>query len=662
MTRRTKHAALIMATAALAWVGAAHAWVFPEHRDIAVLAVQSLDPGQRAAFDRLWAEARSGDEQRMCAQAADPELGLAPPCIDWAALSGIAGDHSCSSQQMLDTVRTQDWILVVADVAAQLKSDLSRIPATTAGAFATRQLRLLASAERQLADAAIRAQRVNALRVADTRLQRADRQYATRAGANLAHFMLARPDTNLDPFAYAVLALRPGSPVSAPGIYVQYHVSALRKASRLAHEPGLPAQERRELARSALFDEAFALHFLQDMYAAGHVAGSWGDVAQRMGTHDFYNENGLEVFTWKGRDRTIVLTGDAHMRPQDAELAAEAVRASLEQILDTATGANHGYEVPDGPTGSARPDAFDVCTISTFPNEGQWAGAAESPYEPALRVVLLDTPVPGLGPGLGAQPRSRSELGPFVGLAGALEARGISGGFTDGQNDNGAMGGVDLGFRIGVGLEGALGESSDGLVFAQLGFRADSPSSGTISTFDRVASGALTAAIPARSALSTRIRMPYYLVPGDLLLLAPMYLVNPDAYSAMALTAADGGLLGLQQGVATRFGRIQFVLGREIGVSFYGLFSPQQLIAVDSDFTERLRLVDFKSVSFDLPVLEYRPFRAFSSNQSSQLLLQLFAGADVPYSASYAATGTAVDLDTVWSIGLRLMFDWRYYW
>jgi hypothetical protein len=67
------------------------------------------------------------------------------------------------------------------------------------------------------------------------------------------------------------------------------------------------------------------------------------------------------------------------------------------------------------------------------------------------------------------------------------------------------------------------------------------------------------------------------------------------------------------------------------------LFSPQQLIAIDSDVTERLRLVDIKSVSFDLPLLEYRRFRTFSSNRSSELPFQLFAGADVPYSASYSA-------------------------
>ena len=105
-----------------------------------------------------------------------------------------------------------------------------------------------------------------------------------------------------------------------------------------------------------LFDEAFALHFLEDMYASGHVAGSWGDVSQRKGTHDFYNQNGLEVFTWKGRDRTIVLMGDAHMRPEDAELAAKAVRTSLEQVLDTATGRSRGYDIPYVPMAPSSPD------------------------------------------------------------------------------------------------------------------------------------------------------------------------------------------------------------------------------------------------------------------------------------------------------------------
>ena len=39
----------------------------------------------------------------------------------------------------------------------------------------------------------------------------------------------------------------------------------------------------------------------------------------------------------------------------------------------------------------------------------------------------------------------------------------------------------------------------------------------------------------------------------------------------MAVTAANGGLIPWQLGRATRFGRFQFVLGREIGATFYGL-------------------------------------------------------------------------------------------
>ena len=107
--------------------GPAFAWVYPEHRDIAVLGVESLDPERRALFDRLWADARIGHEKRLCAQGADTAQGVLPECIDWAAMPAIAGDHSCSSQQMLDTVNNSEWILEVADIAAQLKVDLLRV-------------------------------------------------------------------------------------------------------------------------------------------------------------------------------------------------------------------------------------------------------------------------------------------------------------------------------------------------------------------------------------------------------------------------------------------------------------------------------------------------------------------------------------------------------
>lgn len=129
-SRSAVRAAAVAAVGVIAAAGPAHAWVYPEHRDIAILAVETLDPEHRALFDRLWLEARAGNEQRLCQQAADTQQGLAPACIDWAALPAIAGDHSCSSKTMLDTVVSSDWILQVADVAAQLKIDLGQIAVT----------------------------------------------------------------------------------------------------------------------------------------------------------------------------------------------------------------------------------------------------------------------------------------------------------------------------------------------------------------------------------------------------------------------------------------------------------------------------------------------------------------------------------------------------
>jgi hypothetical protein len=641
------------------------AWVFPEHRDIAVLAVQGLDERQKAEFERLWREARIGGEARLCEQGADAAQGLAPPCIDWAALSGIAGDHSCSSEEMLDTVLTTEWILVVADVAAQLKADLARLPITAPPAGARTVSGLYTEAQRLLADQAIRAERANALRTADVRLQRADPNYATRADSNLAHFMLSRPDTSLDTGQYADLALRPGSDLNAAGVYTWYHISALQKASRLAHGQLAP-DERRALARAALFDEAFALHFLEDMFSAGHVAGSWGGVSQRKGTHDFYNEHGLEVFTWQRRDRSLVLMGDAHMRPEDAAVAAEDVRRSLAQVLDAAAGHPLEQGIPDAPAARARPENFDICKSTTFPDPATAnLGPGLRRYAGPLRQTLYPTPVPGLGPGLGSMPRFRSELGLFTGIASSLEGRSVSGGFESSQDSPGAIFGLDLGFRIGFGLEGALGDAGDGLVFFQIGVHGDLASTNKFSdTGLGTLGGGISSAIPARGGLSTRFRMPYYLIPGDLLFLSPLYLASPEKYTQVAVTASNGGLLGLQSGYATPIGRFQFVLGRELGVTLYGLLGHDQLLAPSDPPGGLGRAVNFKSVYLDFPILEYRPYRSFSSNQSSTLLFQLFAGMDIPYDASVERPRGAPtpDLGVVWSLGLRLVFDWRYYW
>jgi hypothetical protein len=74
-------------------------------------------------------------------------------------------------------------------------------------------------------------------------------------------------------------------------------------------------------------------------------------------------------------------------------------------------------------------------------------------------------------------------------------------------------------------------------------------------------------------------------------------------------------------------------------------------------------VVDFKSTFFDLPILEYRPYRAFDSRQSSAAIVQLYAGADVPKGVTVISPAGAATphLKTIYSIGVRLILDWRHY-
>src|SRR5262245_26039663 len=60
---------------------AVRAWVYPEHRQLAILTVQGLDGERRAVFDRLWQDAGAG-QQQLCAAGADAAQGTAPTCID----------------------------------------------------------------------------------------------------------------------------------------------------------------------------------------------------------------------------------------------------------------------------------------------------------------------------------------------------------------------------------------------------------------------------------------------------------------------------------------------------------------------------------------------------------------------------------------------------
>jgi len=615
LAAKTGNAVVIACLVALPLVPA-FAWVFPEHRDIAVLAVQKLDPEQQAMLQKLWSEARSGHEAQFCGPMADPAHGTNPNCIDLAAWTAIAGDHSCSASDLLNNVLNTPWIIGVARVSARLKA--------------------------QLAAAQRRDRRVNAVRSSDIALQRTDPEYVTRASSNNAHFLLPRTTVTMTPEAYARLALDPKADLNALATYVWFHLRALALASSVAGG-GLAPKAHAPTVRAALADEAFALHFLQDSFAAGHAIGTWGNSAVRKGTHDYYNEHGVSLTTWSGQP--FVALGDAYMRPQDADRAASAVRDSLAQLLDTFAGKM--TPMLTGAPAGAGPDGFDVCHEEHFP---ETAGSVAEIR--AMGPILAQTPVPTLGAGLGELPRFRAELGPFIGVTAAARGGALSGGFGASQTGASGTAGLEVAARLGLGLEGVLNESGDGLVFAEIGLRQDAHSSGS-------------AEVPGRGAITSRFRLPFWLLPGDLLVAAPILaFTSRRSLQTMAVQAANGGLIPWQTGIATRIGRFQLVLGREVGLSFFrhGENHPM-VIPTPGVPPSNTTIVAVNSMQVEFPILEYRPFRFFSLDQSSNLVIQPYVGFDRPATPSvvFPAGAAAPNLRTVTTIGIRAVFDWRHY-
>ncbi len=603
------------------------AWVYPEHRNIALLAIQNLSPAFRSELNILWKEMRTGYETRLTESVMDSSHRIKTTMLDYAAWPAIAGDHSCSPDNLLHNVLQTDWILQVANIAAALDNNLAK--------------------------AKTKSQHLNALQLSDMQLIKADEEYATRAGANSVHFLLPRTNVAIPYLDYFIQTTTSGSGLNALGAYVLYHTHAIRKMIQYTQSQ-LSDTEKQNLLRAAFADEAFAIHFIEDAFAAGHAAGSRGNASLQKGTHDYYNEAGLEVQTWDGK--RLVVMGDSYMRKEDAVLVAGIVKESLENLLTAAMGKNAGISTPSNRTDIQKEaGSYNACTNTVMPDEH---------LDPlAFKDILIQTLIPGLTDGKGELPRFRAEIGTFIGISASLNGSAISGGFGKSQMTKGGVGGMEANIRFGLGLDGVLNQSGDGLIFIQAGWKQEASSTNNFTyTNTAAATNSLESAIPARAAYNLRIRLPFCLIPGDLILASPLLLFAPKTYNKMAIAAVNGGLIPWQSGFATGIGRLQFILGREIGLSFYGLRSPKDFIILPTTGNNSA-VVEYRSTKIDFPILEFRPLRTFSQNQTSSLMLQINTGIDIP---SHASTLIPVgdptpDLKSVWYVGMRLLFNWRHY-
>jgi hypothetical protein len=603
------------------------AWTLPEHRDISAAALEQLTPERRLVFDKAW-ELATGQHPEMnaCARGVDPG-GVAGTCIDLAMWPALAGDHSCSPDELTNQIVTAPWIMKVAKEGSDFRKRL---------AAATREDEVL-----------------DAWAVDNIKLEQVDPDYSSRAGANSAHFLLPRTENVLK--SYMEHSVAPDTEPNALGLYVHFHLAALALAHEWHEHPG-----DRMLAMRMLSTEAFALHFLEDSFSAGHVAGTWGNVAERKGTHDYYCEKGIDTATWGGELQAI--KGDAHMRPEDLARTASLMAVSLGQVADAARGVGAPAKVGaaiDPKMGQSAP-GLNTCTITTQPGT-----PLPGPEAGQIGVDMIKaTPVPSRGADDIHLPHFRQEIGPFIGFAAGVLGGGSTWGYRGASGAPRAYAEGEIGVRFGVGMEALTGASGAGLAFLQVGVafqtaQQDNCAVGGCGS-DPIANSAVPR-VSARDGLALRARIPFWLIPGDLIIAGPfLVLLDRQSLKRMAIQAGSGGLIPWQRTFNSPIGAFQFIAGREIGVGLYGyLKHGVQNVGYDG---VALYGYSYRSAVLDFPIVEYRPFRSFATNQALTLALQFGMGVDIPNNGHRLDNAAPVpDLGSAFIFYLRLAFDARYY-
>jgi len=619
---------------------AASAWIWPEHRDIAAKALRDLPAGERATLDAMWAATRELAGKQVCAEivdsGAEPTFKIAHPdwekvCVDFASLPALAGDHSCSSEDLWLAVSKEQWSVKVVWVASRTKA--------------------------LLAEAVDTDQRDNVWNLSHLAMQYVDPHYLTRAEGNNAHFLVPRAPVeakeNLD--GYLTKVLSPSTEINATGLYADYHMLALQLAAQYR---AAPAVDRADLARRALVAEGVALHFLEDSFSSGHYAATWGGSAWQKGTHDLYSTIGLTTMTWAGE--LFASHGDAHMTERDMKVAAVTVRRSLAQLANVAAG-----RVPlEGRALSANEravEALNFCKADHLPPppEDVVARAAAS-------MVLQSSPVPAGGKDEIHPPRARADMGPFVGAISGYSFGAALGGYDSWANTR-LRSEFEIGVRAGYGLEGLLTTSMDGQMWVQVSFLAD-PVQLDLGCSTCPGGSRKSPAIPrvpARNSLKLALRMPYYVVPFDLLVLAPtLMLASPQALQSVVFASAAGGLLSIERRFQTGIGTFQLMAGREVGLTLWGYTGHTD----QWSYTEKPPsqqspplIVNYKSLEFDFPVLEYVPPRAFATTLSLAAEFQVGFSVEFPQGAYFVNGSGPYGLGPSWLIYLRVRLDARKY-
>jgi hypothetical protein len=596
----------------------ARAWLFEEHANIGRYAIERLPARELAQLTRLWASMLDVDDKAKQALCAQPGVrpthdrtckDAACKCVDFGALAAAAGDHSCSPDELMATVTRSKWFPgVYADVAET-----------------ERRMRLKDASE---------SDKIDAWHQGNLSLRRDDGEYLSRAANNSAHFVLGRGDED-DIAVFLRRAAQQGAPLNATVSYAAYHLAALALAAKLRGSvPG--SSEYEEQAKRVLATEAFALHFLEDSFSAGHFVGLRPDeassTADRAGTHDYYCEHGLEARTWGAGRVSYAAHGDTFMADagprSDLAMASAAVVSSLSQVLDVADG--------DALPPSVDPDAGELATKDV---------CAEALVSSRTAVIVLRGTT-ALAPTLDltpepyrqtpALPHFRSEFGVLLRGAAAYRAGVASGANLDPSVREGSIrtqSNLQAGLGLGLGIEGLTTQTTDGVFWLQ----GDLTGYGNEISVDC----GHCEHNPPRFGWGLRARIPFLVVPGDTILGLLILPFSPSTYEDIAILASQGSVLGQFERVRP-LGRAfnwQIVVGREAAL-YYS----------HSRSFNGLRVYEL-----ELPALEVRTKHQFAERLGNDGLVQIGA------TLEWDAIGPDRRLTRAGSAYARFAFDGMYY-
>jgi hypothetical protein len=254
--------------------GEARAWYFPEHVVIAHDGVMQLPPEVRDVLQEAVSRARAAG-LRLCPRMDLPledfaqkrpletrmiHSAVGVDCVPYAALPALAGDHSNGAAELERVITSQKGLEITSAAAyewGRFEEALARLPNASL-------------------------ERMSFVHALDVDFYFIDPGYELRAQATQAHFVDG--GRRLDESVRAIVAT--GRLDNSLAQFIAHHLRSL----------GLAAHGN---VAEAVLEHGFAMHFLEDAFAAGHLVmteDTWrrGNSHARR-RHDFFNAKGLSV-------------------------------------------------------------------------------------------------------------------------------------------------------------------------------------------------------------------------------------------------------------------------------------------------------------------------------------------------------------------------------